>query len=304
MVFISIMNNIDGLALDGRLLKLLLAVHETGSVTAAAHRLGVTQSTVSHGLNRLRAITGDALFVPMGRGITPTETAAALAEDAEEILARMARFSRAAVYDPATDTRPFTIAATDYEVELIVKPFIHGLRVEAPGVQIRVQRARADRDWAALLRAGEVDLVLAPELRTGEADIKQRKVLGDDADVVYYDATQRDAPESLAAYCAADHLIMAPGGFDKTPADRALASLGRTRRIAASLPSFAGVASVLRGTDMVALMPLRLRETTFAGLAYCDAPFSLSSATISSIWHIRSDGSQRHKWMRRRLERR
>lgn len=292
------MNDIDELALDGRLLKMLVAVHGAGSVTGAATVLEVTQSTVSHGLNRLRAITGDELFVPMGRGITPTEKANALVEDAQAILERMARFSQAKAYDPVTDTRTFTIAATDYEVEVIVKPFIHHLRTAAPGVQVQVLRARADREWAGALRAGEVDLVLAPDLKSGEADIKQRRVLGDDTDVVYYDPNQRDAPDSLEAYCAADHLIMAPGTFDKTPVDRALAALGRTRRIAASLPSFAGVASVLRGTDMVALMPLRLRETTFFSLSHCTPPFEIPKENISAIWHIRADRSERHKWMR------
>lgn len=295
------MNKFDELTLDGRLLQMLVAVHDEGSVTAAALALGVTQSTVSHGLNRLRDITGDALFVPMGRGITSTEKADALAEEARFLLERMARFSEAKAYDPATDSRHFTIAATDYEVEVIVKPFIHRLRAAAPGVQIRVLRARADREWAGALRAGEVDLVLAPELKTGEADIKQRRVLGNDADVIYYDPEKREAPSTLDAYCAASHLIMAPGTFDKTPVDHALAALGRTRQIAASLPSFAGVASVLHGTDMVALMPLRLRETTFHRLAHCEPPFETPKETISAIWHIRSDNSARHRWMRDRV---
>lgn len=296
------MNKVDELTLDGRLLKMLVAVHETGSVTAAALAMNVTQSTISHGLNRLRAITGDELFVPMGRGITPTEKADILVTEAQEILDRMSCFLRSDTYDPKTDTRPLTIAATDYEVELLVKPFIHRLRQEAPGVQVRVQRARADAEWAGLLRSGEVDLVLAPELKSSEMDIKQRRVLNDDTDVVFYDAKLRTAPDTLDTYCASDHLIMAPGNFGKTSVDHTLAKLGRSRRIAASLPSFAGVASVLRGTDMVALMPARLQSTTFQGLTFCDAPFETSKDTISAIWHVRVDASHRQKWMRKMIE--
>ena len=47
--------NRDYADLDGRLLKLLLAVVETGSITGAALQLGVTQSAVSHLLDKLRA---------------------------------------------------------------------------------------------------------------------------------------------------------------------------------------------------------------------------------------------------------
>ncbi|MBO9396750.1 hypothetical protein J7400_08665 [Shimia sp. R9_2] len=72
--------------------------------------------------------------------------------------------------------------------------------------------------------------------------------------------------------------------------------------IAASLPSFASVASVLRGTDMVALMPARLQSTTFQGLYFCDAPFKTPKDTISAIWHVRVDASHRQKWMRNMIE--
>ena len=40
------MRRIDHSSLDGHLLRLLLAVVETGGITAAAQRLGVTQSAV------------------------------------------------------------------------------------------------------------------------------------------------------------------------------------------------------------------------------------------------------------------
>jgi DNA-binding transcriptional LysR family regulator len=50
--------------LDLNLLRLAAALHETGSVTAAAVRLGVTQAAASNALARLRrACGGDPLFV-------------------------------------------------------------------------------------------------------------------------------------------------------------------------------------------------------------------------------------------------
>ena len=69
------MSAIDHSDIDGRLLQMLLAVTEERSVTRAAARLDVTQSAVSHQLDRLRAITGDPLFVKSGRGIVPTARA-------------------------------------------------------------------------------------------------------------------------------------------------------------------------------------------------------------------------------------
>ena len=43
-----VMSDFDWMNLDARLLRLLATVEETGSITGAAERLGVTQSAVSH----------------------------------------------------------------------------------------------------------------------------------------------------------------------------------------------------------------------------------------------------------------
>jgi molybdenum-dependent DNA-binding transcriptional regulator ModE len=60
------MKNFDHLQLDGRLLQLLLTVMEERSVTRAAERLDMTQSAVSHALDKLRLIVDDPLFVKSG----------------------------------------------------------------------------------------------------------------------------------------------------------------------------------------------------------------------------------------------
>src|SRR3974390_1336028 len=98
-VIIISMSNIDYSDLDGRALRLFLAVLETGSVTAAAAELGLTQSAVSHALQKLRAIARDPLFVKSGRGIVATAHAEALAVEARALLASMREFSRGARFE-------------------------------------------------------------------------------------------------------------------------------------------------------------------------------------------------------------
>ncbi|MEI7681776.1 MAG: LysR family transcriptional regulator, partial [Betaproteobacteria bacterium] len=53
------MSKFDWSDLDVKLLRLLVTVVQTGSITRAAQQLGVTQSAVSHLLDKLRAITAD-----------------------------------------------------------------------------------------------------------------------------------------------------------------------------------------------------------------------------------------------------
>ena len=62
------MSKIDHLGLDGNALTTFLTVLEEMSVSRAAERLGVTQSAVSHTLDKLRVILDDPLFVRVGRG--------------------------------------------------------------------------------------------------------------------------------------------------------------------------------------------------------------------------------------------
>ena len=66
------MSNSDHLRLDGYTLRTFITVLEETSVSKAALRLGVSQSAVSHTLDRLRLAFDDALFGRDGRGIIPT----------------------------------------------------------------------------------------------------------------------------------------------------------------------------------------------------------------------------------------
>ena len=181
------MRQIDGSQLDGRLLQLLLAVLETGSVTAAAQRLGVTQSAVSHLLDKLRAITGDRLFVRQGRGIAPTAHALALQDPARELLRQMQQFGRGPSFDPAHWRAEITIAANDLQRELLLPALARRLRSAAPGTVLRVIDSGAPD--AELLRSDACLLAISP--RPPDAtDIVQKRLFSDEY-AVFYDSAVR-----------------------------------------------------------------------------------------------------------------
>ncbi|MDH5340083.1 MAG: LysR family transcriptional regulator [Rubrivivax sp.] len=100
--------------LNGQLLELLLAVREEGSITRAAQRLGVTQSAVSHLLDKLRAIVGDPLFVKSGRGIVATARADELADRARDLLDELRGF--------AASGAPAAELLRDRHCQLVITP--------------------------------------------------------------------------------------------------------------------------------------------------------------------------------------
>src|SRR5689334_298402 len=75
--------------MDLNLLKVFDAIYEDRNLVAAARRLNLTQSAVSHALSRLRALVGDEVFVRTGKGMVPTARAAAMAPDLRDCLRRI-----------------------------------------------------------------------------------------------------------------------------------------------------------------------------------------------------------------------
>jgi DNA-binding transcriptional LysR family regulator len=290
------MNNFDHTVLDGRLLRMFIAVYDTHSVTKAAIELNLTQSTVSHGLNRLRKIVDDDLFVQSGRGIVATPKADDLIYKARILIAGMQEFVTPDHYNPSTDIKSFTIAATDYELETIIKPFLKQFRQQAPLSALHIARARSQNEWANLLRSKLVDIVLAPTLETNEPDLFQKQVLVDH-DVCFYDPNYQTAPTTIEQYCNKPHAIMSFDNSHQTEVDQILKVQGFKRRIVASAPSFSSIASVIQGTDIVVAMPAALKTSIFKNFSCTELPFNIPSFSISKIWHIKNNSSLRHKWL-------
>ena len=74
-------------SLDLNLIAVLEAMFRDKSVTCAAHGLGLTQSAMSHSLNRLRLYFEDPLFVKSGNLMAPTPKAESLRHAVLEVMA-------------------------------------------------------------------------------------------------------------------------------------------------------------------------------------------------------------------------
>lgn len=292
------MNEIDGLALDGHLLQLLVAVHDEGSITRAAQRLGLTQSAVSHGLDRLRAITGDALFVKSGRGIVATAQAGPLAERARRLVDELRAFSTAAGFDPARLHRCVTIAANDLQRDLLLPAWLRRVRAQAPGLSLRVIPSGVPEP--ALLRDGGCELAVTPRPPEG-SDILQKRLFEDHYGV-FFDSASRRAPTSRADYLAAEHVTVLYEPRRSLEIDHWLAERGVARRIVATVPGFAGIAGLLQGSGLIATVPTLLARGVLRGLAVAQPPLPTPPMPMYLVWHRRHHVDPAHQWLRAELE--
>ena len=291
-------NYFDWSDLDARLLKLLVAVVETGSINVAAQRLEVTQSAVSHHLDKLRAITRDPLFVKSGRGVVATARAEALAAQARDLLRELERFARSGDFDQAQWQTTFTIAANDLQRDALLPGLLARLRRQAPGVQLRV--VPSDVPTPALLRHGQCELVISP--RPPEASDIVQKRLFEDRFRVFYDRSVRAPPRDLADYLAAEHATVVYEPNRPLDLDEYLLCEGVQRRFRVLVPGFAGLPSFLRGSDLLATAPGLLRHQLMSGFSSVEPPVPCPTLPMYMVWHQRHQHDVAHRWLREQLE--
>ncbi|MDH6140576.1 DNA-binding transcriptional LysR family regulator [Kitasatospora sp. GP30] len=147
--------------LDLNLLRTFLAVHRCGSLTAAAHQLGLSQSTVTTQLRALERRLGRELFARRARGVTPLPYADEFAAQLSAPLDQLAVF---------TGERPGPVAAPVQlagPAEFLSTVLVGALApLVADGVRLRVSTGLTD-PLLEELRAGQHDLVIATQRPRG-----------------------------------------------------------------------------------------------------------------------------------------
>lgn len=291
------MHKTDFLSIDGRLLRLFLTIYDHKSVSKAAQILDINQSSASHGLDRLRKIVNDPLFVRSGRGLSVTERAEQVAIHARVVLSQLEHLSEESCYNPVNDFGEFTIMANCYEIYQVVKPVFQLIRKKAPNITLRIIQAVSGLDIPRILREGAADIVLNPDIDIDAPDIQQKRLFTE-SDVVYYDPNIRSAPITIEEYCSAPHAKIVLGDIKKTDIDTSLSTLSRKRKIVLKASSFATLATLLEGTDIIATMPSMFANNIFKQFSYCKPPMQLTSYSIVQLWHTRNNNSERNQWFR------
>ncbi len=293
----ALMSGIDRSVIDVGLLQTLVAVIEAGGITAAAHRLGVSQSAVSHQVERLRGVVDDQLFVRSGRGVVPTRRAEDLAQRARELLAELSQFPRVGAFDPGQWEATFTIAANALQRDLLLPALLARVRSRAPGLAVRVVPSGVPS--TSMLRSDQVQLVLSPRPPQGE-DILHLHLFSDRYRV-FYDAEVRPEPRGLVDYLAAEHATVRYEDQRRLAFDEEAERGGIRRRFRVFVPAFDCMGAFVRGTPLLATAPSLLGRTTLIGLAHTSVPFPADPLPIHLAWHARYRSDPAHRWVRREL---
>ena len=290
--------------LDVTLLLVFEETMATRKLSAAAGRLGLTQSAISHALRRLRDIFGDELFVRLPHGVRPTGRAEALRAPLAEATRLLAGAVRPVTFDPAASDRIFRVAANDYTTAMFSAQLTNGLdRAFGPRF---VFRALVREEALAALRAAELDVALGLFRPRGD-EFQVDRLFDDDYRVVARANHPAFAHGLTAeAFGSAGHVLVAPGGTLEGIVDRALAATGRTRRVVLSVPYFMAALAAVARTDLIATLPRRIAEIYAVdfGLATFPPPVAIRRFAVSMVWIKRQGADPGHFWLRDRIQNR
>ncbi|MDP1685568.1 LysR family transcriptional regulator, partial [Hydrogenophaga sp.] len=142
--------------LDWNQLKALLETADTGSLSAAARKLGLTQPTLSRQVAAIERQMGVTLFERVGKSMSLTPTGLELLEHARAMGAAAEALALAATGRSQAVGGVVSVSATDAVAAHLLPPMVRRLRELEPGIVIEVISSNALSD---LLRR-EADIAI------------------------------------------------------------------------------------------------------------------------------------------------
>ncbi|QJE02227.1 LysR family transcriptional regulator [Massilia forsythiae] len=287
-------------SIDLNLLSVFQEVYRERQISAAARRLGLSQSAVSNALARLRRSFGDELFVRTAHGMQPTPLAQQMAEPIGAAMVQVAlALSQRSRFDAATSTRRFTLAMTDVGEVYFMPVLIERCRAVAPQVEIASQRANA----LALkdeMETGRVDLAIGAFEDMSEALFQRQLFRQGFVSMFRAGHPLGSGAVDLARFTAATHLIVDAA---QSPYDRIntlLEKAGVLVRTRFRVPHFTAVPYIVATSDLVVTVPHKLAESAAApfGLKWIEPPLPLPTLQTNVFWHRRFNHDPGIAWLR------
>ncbi len=292
------MNEIQLHRIDLNLLVTFEALMEESTLAAAADRLAITPSAVSHALGRLRTQLNDPLLVKVGGRMQPSPYALELIEEVRPVLRSLRRMlAPRDPFDPATGDRVFRIMVPSFPA--LVTAVVARARAEAPGVMLEWVNVSAQVYDA--VADGLIDLAhVGGDLRLphglDEADV---------APFEWYSFARADHPAvsdwGPEAWARWPHLQVKIATTTRSPVDEQPGEPATARRIGAKIGEFSSVGAVLAESDFLTTLPavLMASQMEMYGLAALTPPVAPERFRVRFVWSSRLTRDPGNLWLRR-----
>lgn len=287
--------------LDLNLLVVLNALLAERSISRAAEKIYLSQPATSNALARLRAYFNDELLVSSGRQLLLTPRAKELVEPVREVLMRIdATIAAQPVFDPATETRAFTLLVSDYTTAVLVPALLASLYREAPGLRITL-RDQSDKPGEVLER-GDADFLVIPSQFLSK-DHPSAALFEEDYLCVTWDGNTRVRERlTFDDYLACGHVIATFAST--TPLSTFdgwfMESFDVKRRVEVTAPTMTALPSLVVGTDRIATVHRRIamRAQETLPIKVWEPPPRIPRLVQMLQWHKHRNHDPAISWIR------
>ncbi len=291
------MKSINFDLLDLNLLRLLVALAETGSVSKAATRLGLSQPAASNALSRLRVALGDPLFQRTRGGMAPTRFVKTVLPTIRENLAGIhACLGDAAGFDPATSQRCFRLSLSGLGEAAFLPRLVDALFREAPEISLQ-NRSVPLPDLAGALSQGDVDLAIGL-IHLDRPGIRARPLFADTY-VAVAGTGRAQYPCAIEDLQAERIAIAAPAATYDKEINEVLAKSGLSSRVALHLREFGALPALLSGGHVVAVVPKQYADQLAAADRAVLLPIALSptQSRVNMVWSANAESDPGLRWL-------
>jgi LysR family transcriptional activator of mexEF-oprN operon len=292
------MKPVNARELDLNLFRVLVAVADTGSVTAAASQLYLTQSAVSAALGRLKSAVGAAIVARHGRGVVLTERGARLVAEVRPHLEAVLKAALAPTgFDPRTSDRTLRLGLADGADEWLLPVLLRRLEQDAPRMRlicIPVQFRTVGEALAT--RRVDVAFTVADDLPPSVL----RQTLLQSTFVCLFDPdfTRLGARPTEGAYLDQNHVIVSYNGDLRGVVEDAF---GRQRRVRCSVATFSAIGAIVDGSSLVATVPTVVAASILRRrphLRTARFPFPRVEGALELLWPAALDVDDACRYLR------
>ena len=287
--------------IDLNLLRLFDAIYRTRNVSRAAELLDLTQPSASQGLSRLRTLIQDPLFMRSAGGMLPTPKAQRLADPVRQALATIEQaLGEAGGFDPAQSRRTFHIHMSDIGESRFLPELMVALSERAPCVRVETRPVPRDQITEAL-DAGRIDFAFGflPMVR----DTQRLQLLQDRYVVLLraghpFSRRRRSGTALLEALRELEFVAV------RSHADtlRIVQQMQLEDRLRLVTEHFLVLPSIVKATDLAAIMPRNIASGFEGGYAIVEPAFPQREFVVSLHWSRRFEADAGNRWLRAVVE--
>lgn len=273
----------------------LATIVETGSLSAAADALNLTQPALSRSVRQLEELVGGRLFERTRHGTEPTALGLALATHARNIDASLQRAADEIDAWHNDRTGRLIVGATAVPAFHFVPDAIAGFVRDRPRLSIRF-RVHGQAALSDLLREGAIDLFVGSvDPEAGDPSRQQTVLLDDRLDVLagrHHPLLRR---RKVTATDLTDYswVLPPPDAPLRRQMDAALVEAGATGlHVAVETENTAAVMPLLQRTDYLTLHSARLLAPAIEAGQIATVPVRLAGMRRPLAVYHRSDAEQ------------